>query len=80
VTFDDPVLPDEVLAFPQDSQTGNLAEWRHGMTLRDYFAAKCLEGWIAHHGFPIETENISHLISRCYQIADAMLSRRKDSQ
>jgi len=46
----------------------------HGMTLRDYFAAKAMQGLLAGSLKSSET----HLIARdCYAMADAMLKARK---
>ncbi len=49
---------------------------RHGMTLRDYFAAKALQ---SSFGNPIPTsqEEKNYLAMHCYQMADAMLEARR---
>jgi hypothetical protein len=60
-------------AFPSE----NVASVHPGMTLRDYFAAKVLQGMCAHSGSyginngPYETSK------RTYEIADAILEARK---
>lgn len=43
-----------------------------GMTLRDYFAAKAMQGWIAtgHGGGAV------NIARECYAVADAMLAAR----
>ena len=45
-----------------------------GMTLRDYFAAKALQGIMACNGV---YENEAQLARWCYEQADAMLEARK---
>ena len=53
-----------------------------GMTLRDYFAAKAMEGWIAAqpsiHGEKLDgTKEHANLVAwRSYVMADAMLAER----
>ena len=54
-------------AFPCDHRPN----WMHpGMTLRDYFAAKAMQGLIEKFSFP------SDLARNAYEIADAMLKAR----
>jgi len=56
----------------------DLAENEHGMTLRDYFAAKAMQGFIAytaHKG--MYTPPDDELAASAYQLADAMLKARK---
>ena len=53
-----------------------------GMTLRDYFAAKALQGWLASYGdnvyHPAESSpNTSDIAKYSYIIADAMLAARE---
>jgi hypothetical protein len=45
-----------------------------GMDLRDYFAAKVLQGFCAAPEFNWDDEK--RLVKRCYDIADAMLAER----
>ncbi len=47
-----------------------------GMTLRDYFAAKALEGFCASPHTTIEWLR-DHCATSCYQMADAMLKARE---
>lgn len=47
-----------------------------GMTLRDYFAAKAMQGELASGEASHHAENIA---SRSYEIADAMLKAREGS-
>ncbi len=60
----------EKSAFPHES-----GGYSHGMTLRDYFAAKAMEGHFAYAGGPLRSdmETLSHYY---YQLADAMLKAR----
>ena len=53
----------------------DLAENEHGMTLRDYFAAKAMQGILSGytHGSIPPTESLTHA---SYKIADAMLKAR----
>lgn len=49
-----------------------------GMTLRDYFAAKAMQGLIAIKSFEYEGESPAQGIARnAYEMADAMLEARK---
>jgi hypothetical protein len=55
-------------AFPHiDSGCGRFEE---GMTMRDYFAAKAMQGEIGHQN------NIDELAALSYRVADAMLQAR----
>jgi hypothetical protein len=56
-------------AFP----TGNIAPDTFGMTLRDYFAAKALQGTISSSTYRIDIEETANW---CYEMADAMLEAR----
>ena len=56
-------------AFPSET------EW--GMTLRDYFAAKALQGNIAH---PEVTGNRDDIARDAYKYADAMLKARGEAK
>nr|WP_307862961.1 hypothetical protein [Providencia rettgeri] len=57
-----------------------------GMTLRDYFAAKCMQGDIATQdasdmGYYENDTSIEHLVNRAnfyYRMADAMLKARSN--
>jgi hypothetical protein len=46
----------------------------HGMTLRDYFAAKAMQGVLA--GKP-HTDNMMTIAKECYMMAEAMLRARE---
>lgn len=55
-------------AFP----TLNNVRFFHGMDLRDYFAAKAMQGLLQH-----TAESTHQLASESYDIADAMLKARE---
>ena len=60
-------------AFPHiDSGCGRFEE---GMTLRDYFAAKALQGLVAG---PLKSIDTSMIATDCYVLADAMLRARAE--
>ena len=71
--------PQNPLAFPQDANAC-LDEYR-GMTLRDYFAAKAMQGIISVYdkraGFDTMEKESIHLAKTSYEIADAMLKERE---
>lgn len=66
--------PDNTPAFPSqlDYGDGQITSWT-GMTLRDYFAAKAMQGYI------VGTEKPrADVISRvAYEVADVMMGARK---
>lgn len=47
-----------------------------GMTLRDYFAGQALAGWFAMFDRDTFDWDVSHVVSQCYEHADAMLAER----
>jgi len=58
-------------------------DWGKGMSLRDYFAAAALQGWLAswpEQGTPHPSENYNALnvANLSYRMADAMLAARKE--
>ena len=55
-------------AFPNNFTIDNFK----GMTLRDYFAAKALQGLLASE----VNDSMQEFISRSYKIADAMMEER----
>ena len=65
-------------AFPTEhTDTSGLYD---GMTLRDYFAAKAMQGMLSHHGAvqnKKQAENDVAGAARAYAIADAMLAARE---
>ena len=62
-------------AFPQGHAVGEISKMEGGMSLRDYFAAKALQGLCADPS-TAGTEGID-LANECYSIADAMLAARE---
>jgi len=62
-------------AFPQvelDQVTGNPCDQHSGMTLRDYFAAKAMQGMMHDVSQPVGEV----IANWAYEVADAMLSAR----
>ncbi len=63
-------------AFPYEQKFGDGTAMRHiGMTLRDYFAAKAMQGSLAASVF--DYAEIELEAQNAYAIADAMLKARK---
>ena len=67
----DPAFP----VFPE-TETGHAAAFR-GMTLRDYFAAKAMQGMMADSKIKFSPIEFS---MRAYAVADAMLKVREIKQ
>ena len=70
-------------AFP--TFTGESRDNAAGMSLRDYFAAQALEGWLAfgtpqrileHASAETVKSTDEMIVARCYQLADAMIAER----
>lgn len=64
-------------AFPNESHNASC----RGMTLRDYFAAKAMNGLISNPNYGIfdgKNEVHTDTIKQCYNIADAMLKEREN--
>jgi hypothetical protein len=57
-------------AFPRGNAHCALQD---GMSLRDYFAAQALAGYVDEEGNPY---NESEIAEWCYKVADAMLAER----
>ena len=57
-------------AFPNNQDT---IEWREGITIRDYFAAKVITGAFQN----VSAGSQSELAKRAYEIADAMIKQRE---
>lgn len=64
-------------AFPVTTGIESLAD---GMTLRDYFAAKALQGWLASYAndtrHPVDADKGAAVAQQSYAMADAMLAER----
>lgn len=64
-------------AFPQPCQdSGNSAFVDGGMTLRDYFAAKVLQGLASREGHVTDAD-IECEVEKAYKYADAMMKQRE---
>ena len=63
-------------AFPELGNVGCNSDWQSepGMTLRDYFAAKAMQGEMSGPG-PLQ--GVENIAARAYAIADAMLKARE---
>ena len=50
-----------------------------GMTMRDYFAAKALQGWLSTYPTEMDISNVNKefVAKYMYEMADAMLKARK---
>lgn len=62
----------DIPAFPRPS-SGTVQYAQTGMTLRDYFAAKAMQGLISEPSIQGTMDEFAH---RAYAIADAMLTAR----
>ena len=60
--------------WPNDESSGN--NYGPGMTLRDYFAGKALQGILANPKLPDEIDSMVLAARDCYSWADAMLKAR----
>jgi hypothetical protein len=63
---DIPAFPIGLEAFGED---------KTGMTLRDYFAAKAMQGFM---GSSWNVKSFEDMASKAYQLADAMMKARTD--
>jgi hypothetical protein len=59
-------------AFPIFIDSGQGVEWHKGMTLRDYFAAKAMQGMLS----ASENYQTRELARYAFDVADAMLKAR----
>ena len=65
-------------AFPWANDADKQYNWIHrGMTLRDYFAAKAMQGAISGCSSKGEVIMYSDLAGLSYEVADAMLKARE---
>jgi hypothetical protein len=55
-------------------------DYGKGMTLRDYFAAATLQGFLANSSNEFVMLPHVNLASEAYMVADAMLAARKEAQ
>lgn len=62
-------------AFPVRMEGPNLTSWQEvGMTLRDYFAAKYMQGYMANPD--VEFDSRQEASEQAYAMADAMIVER----
>lgn len=79
-------IDDGGAAFPIDSYmlnpnaTEKEIKEAQGMTLRDYFAAAALQGFLANSSNEFVMLRHVNLASEAYMVADAMLAKRKEAQ
>jgi hypothetical protein len=67
-------------AFPQRVSTEYQYQVEHGMDLRDYFAAKAMQGMFANSSTQkIERKDLPLFALVCYEMADAMMKARKQN-
>jgi hypothetical protein len=79
-------IDDGGYAFPRAAtETNNpnmFFEPQEGMTLRDYFAAAALQGWLASFGpeapHPALKNAENEIATLSYRVADAMIEARKE--
>jgi hypothetical protein len=69
-------------AFPTTQYANGISPTGHaeGMTLRDYFAAKALQGAIAYPNTNIKLHQAKDYATFSYRIADAMMEARNVAQ
>jgi hypothetical protein len=68
-------------AFPTTQYSSGVAPTGHseGMSLRDYFAAKAMQGFCANpSAMPTEQKHFDNLAEDAFRSADAMLKAKKD--
>ena len=69
-------------AFPVEKFTayphgGGYIHRDEGMSLRDYFAAKAMQGWVSDPAMRSDSETIRYAAEFAYKMADAMLEARE---
>ncbi len=64
-------------AFPVTEAENQYRRTSEGMTLRDYFAAKAMQGLLNGYEARLNQERIDNLTERAFTLADAMLEARK---
>lgn len=67
-------------AFPASGHPGQQFIQQEGMTLRDYFAAKAMQGMLANPGMwdLINEKHAQSVAIDAFQVADAMLKARNN--
>ena len=70
--------PDGGPAFPFEFRSPNTGQEVYpGMTLRDYFAAQALNGYLAGRNSTHVSSRCNDVADACYAYADAMLAARE---
>ena len=64
-------------AFPAGLASGHIEPLHPGMTLRDYFAAKAMQGLLSHESFGVLGK--ATIADLAYEQADAMLRARGEA-
>ena len=71
-------------AFPNKGDNSAGFQYYDGMLLRDYFAAKAMQGLLAHgvrRDFSLDDRDVQKIEVRLYyQMADAMLAEREKNE
>ncbi|SER16675.1 hypothetical protein SAMN05216522_1135 [Rosenbergiella nectarea] len=63
-------------AFPASGHPGQQFVQQEGMTLRDYFAAKAMQGILSDPDAGLLSDDLSRYSKIAYQTADSMLKAR----
>ena len=64
-----------LFAFPANHY--DLADSEHGLTMRDYFAAKAMQGFLASPLLKVEMGEYA-MAKNAYRVADSMMEARKE--
>ena len=64
-------------AFPLPYESNDVLPFYRGMTLRDYFAAKAMQGLLAQSQGTALGSSVEQAAKYAYAMADAMLKARK---
>jgi len=71
----------DAVGFEGDSIPPDHCAQYSGMTLRDYFAAKAMQGWLASYGpdsrHPADFDGCAKVAAQSYAMADALLRARQ---
>jgi hypothetical protein len=83
-------FPNPGMYFVRDNESVEINPTTYGMSLRDYFAAKALQGFLANSGGPIQPNgmtgwgltncDVKYVAEYSYDFADAMLLARARPQ
>ena len=64
-------------AFPGCMDNGETVKYVPGMTLRDYFAAKAMQGMVANPSYSINDWSKRDIAIQSYEMADSMMKTRE---